>query len=88
MTLSGNDLIQILWRNQKLYTQAKAKGVQHHQTSSMTNVKGTSLSGKQKRRAYSNKPITIKKNGNRNIHIDNYLKHEWIKYSNQKTQAR
>ena len=26
-------------------------------------------------------------NGNRNIHIDNYLKREWIKCSNQKTQA-
>ena len=26
-------------------------------------------------------------NGNRNTHIDNYLKCEWIKCSNQKTQA-
>ena len=25
--------------------------------------------------------------GNRNIHIDNFLKREWIKYSNQKTQS-
>ena len=26
--------------------------------------------------------------GNKNIHIDNYFKCEWIKCSNQKTQAR
>ena len=37
--------------NQKLYRQAKAKRIQHHhQTSSTTNAKGTSLSGKHKRR--------------------------------------
>ena len=34
--------------NQKLYKQAKAKRIQHHQTSSTTNAKGTSLSGKHK----------------------------------------
>ena len=27
----------------------------------------------------------IKKNGNKNIHIDNYVKCKWIKCSNQKT---
>ena len=36
------------WRNQKLYRQAKAKRIQHHQTSSTTNPKGTSLGGKEK----------------------------------------
>ena len=36
--------------NQKLYTQAKATRIQHHQTSSTTNAKGTSLSGKHKTR--------------------------------------
>ena len=34
----------------KLYRQAKAKRIQHHQTSSTTNAKGTSLSGKQKKK--------------------------------------
>ena len=47
--LPGKDLIQIQWRNQKLQRQAKAKRIQHHQTSSTTNAKGTSLSGKHKR---------------------------------------
>ena len=50
ITLPSKDLIQIWWRNQKLYWQAKAKRIQHHQTSSTTNAKGTSLSGKHKRR--------------------------------------
>ena len=50
ITLPGKDLIQIRWRNQNLYRQAKAKRIQHHQTSSTTNAKGTSLSGKHKRR--------------------------------------
>ena len=48
ITLPGKDLIQIRWRNQKLYRQAKAKRIQHHQTSFATNAKGTSLSGKEK----------------------------------------
>ena len=48
--LPGKDLIQIRWRNQKLYRQAEAKRIQHHQTSSTTNAKGTPLSGKHKRR--------------------------------------
>ena len=50
ITLPSKDLIQIWWRNQELYRQAKAKRIQHHQTSSTTNAKGTSLSGKHKRR--------------------------------------
>ena len=50
ITLPSEDLIQIRWRNQKLYRQAKAKRIQHHQTSSTTNAKGTSLSGKHKGR--------------------------------------
>ena len=50
ITLPGKDLVHIRWRNQKLYRQAKAKSIQHHQTSSTTNAKGTSLSGKHKRR--------------------------------------
>ena len=48
--LPSKDLIQIQQRNQKLYRQAKAKRIQHHQTSFTTNAKGTSLGGKHKRR--------------------------------------
>ena len=36
-------------REIKTYRQAKAKKIQHHQTSSTTNAKGTSLSGKHKK---------------------------------------
>ena len=43
-------LIQIRWRNQKLYRQAKAKRIQHHQTSFTTITKGNSLGNKHKRR--------------------------------------
>ena len=34
--------IQILWRNQKLYIEAKAKRIQHYQTSFTTDAKGSS----------------------------------------------
>ena len=63
LTLPVKDLIQIQWRNKKLYRQAKAKRVQHYQTNSTTNAKGTSLSGKQQenKRTYTNKPKTIEK---------------------------
>ena len=45
--------------NQKLYRQAKAERIQHHQTSSPTNVKGSSLDRKQKR-VYKLEHKTIK----------------------------
>ena len=63
MTLRGKDLIQIKQRSQKLYRQAKAKRIQHHQKSSTTNAKGISPSGKHKRRKgpKKKKPQTIKK---------------------------
>ena len=62
ITLISKDLIQILWRNQKLFRQAKAKRIQHHQTSFTTNAKETSLGRKHKRskRTHKNKPKTIK----------------------------
>ena len=41
-------LTEIQWRNQKVYRQAKAKKIQHHQISFATNVKRTSLGRKQK----------------------------------------
>ena len=46
--------------NQKLYREAKIKRIQHHQTSSSTNAKGTSLDRKQKEKAYKNKSETVK----------------------------
>ena len=36
-------------RNQKLYRQAKAERIQHHQTSSSTNAKGSSLDRKHRK---------------------------------------
>ena len=59
--LLSKNLIQIQQRTQKLYRQAKAERVQHHQTSFTTNAKGTSLGGKHKKKTYKNKPKTIKK---------------------------
>ena len=47
--LPSKALIQVWWRYQKLYRQAKAKIIQHHPTSSTTNPKGTSLGRKKKR---------------------------------------
>ena len=46
----------------KAFRQAKAKRIQHHQTSSTTNAKGTSLGGKHKKKiTHKNKPKAIKK---------------------------
>ena len=56
-TLPSKALIQIRQRNQKLYRQAEAKRIQHHQTSCATNAKGTSLGGKEKATT-RNKKIT------------------------------
>ena len=46
ITVLSKDLIQIRRRNLKLYRQAKAERIQHHQTSSPTNSKGYSLDRK------------------------------------------
>ena len=43
-----------------------------------------SMKHKTRKRPTENKPKTIKENGNRIIHINNYLKCKWIKCSNQK----
>ena len=42
-TLFSMTLIQIWWRNQKFFNQAKVKSIQHHETNFTANVKGTSL---------------------------------------------
>ena len=39
ISLPSKDLIEIQRRNQKLYRQAKAERIQHHQTRSLTNAK-------------------------------------------------
>ena len=57
-TLSNKALIQKQWRNQKLYGQAKAKRIQHHQINYTTTAKGIALSGKEK--------DTTSKNNNNN----------------------
>ena len=67
-TLPSKALIQIGWRNQKLYRQAKAKRIQHNQTSFTTNAKGTSLGRKE--------TSNLKQPS---IHIDCYIKTSWEK---------
>ena len=47
--LFSKDLIQICKRRQKLYRQAKAQRIQHHQTSSSTNAKRSPLGRKQRK---------------------------------------
>ena len=63
ITVTGKDLTQNGWRNQKLFRQAKVKRIQNHQTSFTTNVKWTYIVKKYNRRKkiYKIKPQTIKK---------------------------
>ena len=49
ITVPSKDLIQIWRRNLKLYRQAKAERIKHHQTSSSTNTKGSSLDRKHRK---------------------------------------
>ena len=62
-TLPRKTFIQKLWRNEKLFRQAKVKRIQHYQTSFTANAKGTFQGRKHKRRKrpMENKPKTIKK---------------------------
>ena len=55
ITVPGKDLNQIWWRNQKLFRKAKVKRIQYHQTSFTTNVQGTYIVMKYKRRKRSTK---------------------------------
>ena len=62
--------ILIQQRNQKLYRQAKAKRIQHHQTTFTTNAKGTYLGGKHRREKNRHTETNPKKEkGNRNINM-------------------
>ena len=49
ITVASKDLIQIWRGNQKLYRQGKAERIQHHQISSSTNAKGSSLDRKHRK---------------------------------------
>ena len=49
INVPSKDLIQIWRRIQKLYRQAKAERIQHHQTSSSTNTKVSSLDRKHRK---------------------------------------
>ena len=68
----------------KAFRQGKAKRIQHHQTSSLTNAKGSYLDRKHRKRFIETNP---KQNGNRKKLINNYLKHKWVKCSKQKTET-
>ena len=61
ITLSGKDISQIRQRNQKLYSQAKAKRIWHYQNRFTTNVKGTYVGGKHERRKRPAKQTPNKK---------------------------
>ena len=78
--------LQIWRRNQKLYRQAKAERIQHHQTSSPTNAKGSSLDRKH-RKGVSTQTQNNKVDGNGTILINNYLKCKWVECPNQKTKT-
>ena len=61
ITLPSKDLVQNQWQNQKLYRQAKAKRIQHHQISFIKNAKGNFSRQEmpEKKRTNKNKPKTI-----------------------------
>ena len=87
ISLPSKDLTQNWWRNQKLFRQAKVKRIQYHQTSFTTNVKGTYIVKKYKRRKiYKINPKQLR-NVKRNIYKNNYFKCKWIKCSKQKRLA-
>ena len=87
ITLPSKDIIQIWWRNQKLYRQAKAEK-EHHKLALQQMLKellqvGTTREAKRKRPTKAN-PKQLRKS-KRNIQINNYLKWKWVKCSNQNT---
>ena len=60
--------------------------IQHHQTSSSTNAKGSSLDRKHRKVVWT-RTQNNKANGNRTILINNYLKCKWAEFPNQKTKT-
>ena len=55
------DSLSDLMEKSKAFQTSKVKRIQHHQTSFITNAKGTSVGKKQKRRPTENKPQTLRK---------------------------
>ena len=55
--LNSKAHVQLWWKNQKLYRQAKAKRIWYHQKSFTTNAEGTSL-GRKEKATTRNKKIT------------------------------
>ena len=70
----------------KRFRQAKAERIHHHQTSSSTNAKGSSLDRKHRKGLYA-QTQNNKVNGNGTILINNYLKCKWFECCNQKTKT-
>ena len=64
----------------------KQKSIQHHQTSSPTNAKGSSLDRKH-RKDLLTRTENSKVNGNGIILINNYLKPKCVECPNQKTKT-
>ena len=86
ITVPSKDLIQIWRRNQKLYRQTTPERIQHHQTSSPSNAKGSSLDRKH-RKGVETRAQNNKVNGNGIILINNYLKCKWVESPKQKTKT-
>ena len=68
ITVPGKDLTENWWRNKKLFRQAKVNRIQYHQNSFTTNVKGTYIVKKYKKKDLQNQPQTIK-----NMAIGTYI---------------
>ena len=86
LTVPSKDLLQIWRRNQKLYRQAKAERIQHQQSSSSTNAKGSCVDRKH-RKGVETWTQNNKLNGKGIILTNNYLKCKWIECPNQKTKT-
>ena len=61
----------------KSFTDKQKLSIQHHQTSSPTNTKGSSLDKKHRKGAQTSTQNN-KENGNGIILINNYLKCKWV----------
>ena len=86
------DSHSVLMEKSKAFQTSKSQENSANQTRFTTNAKGTSPGRKHKRRKRStdNKSKTIKKkkNSNKIIHINNYLKYKWIKCTTKRQMWR
>ena len=81
--LPSKALIQIYRRNQKLYTQEKAKRIQHHQTIFTTYAKWTTLGGKKGHNIETRKLQMGKHTGKGKLTVKVIFIHIQIWYQNQ-----